>query len=557
MPIRWDPVLARALALELDQALRGARVRGLRVDGEARHLTLLLEERTLEWALHPLRGWLRLGGPGQPAEGDSKLRGRVVAVESPPDERIVRIVLSPADSGPVALVVELMGNQWNALLVEGDPGVIRHALVRRESARPQRVGEPYRPPAPMGRSGPAGQVSEAEWRAVLAGAPHAERSRTLVRSFAWTSPLNADTLLGAPAEPGGPAGLDVGYRRWRPIAEGSVPAQPVVLELPTGLQPYPFPLAATPHHSAPSLLAAFAECAAAAGDARSAATAAIGTELLARLQGALRRAEGRVARMEAESATLEDPAVLRSIADLILARYAEIPHGAAHARLVGFDERSVDVELDPALAPHANAARYYQRATKAERAAERLPRLLEQARAARDRCVSLLERALGGSADEAEIRAALGSEAPHADTPREARLALPYRVFRSSGGLEIRVGRGAAHNDDLTFHHSAPGDVWLHARHVGGAHVILRWAGPGNPPARDLGEAATLAALHSKARTSSSVPVDWTFRKYVRKPRKAPPGRVVAERVETLFVTPDERLLTPLAAGPATDPSPS
>jgi predicted ribosome quality control (RQC) complex YloA/Tae2 family protein len=123
-------------------------------------------------------------------------------------------------------------------------------------------------------------------------------------------------------------------------------------------------------------------------------------------------------------------------------------------------------------------------------------------------------------------------------------------VFRSSGGLEIRVGRGARHNDELTFHHSAPGDVWLHARHVGGAHVILRWPGPGNPPARDLAEAATLAALHSKARTSGSVPVDWTLRKYVRKPRKAPPGRVTVERVETLFVRPEPSLLDALTPSP-------
>jgi predicted ribosome quality control (RQC) complex YloA/Tae2 family protein len=162
--------------------------------------------------------------------------------------------------------------------------------------------------------------------------------------------------------------------------------------------------------------------------------------------------------------------------------------------------------------------------------------------------VALLARALAGSADDAEVREALGGGAPSKDAPREARPSLPYRVFRSSGGLEIRVGRGAKHNDELTFKHSSPGDVWLHARHVGGAHVILRWPGPGNPPARDLAEAATLAALHSKARTSGSVPVDWTFRKYVRKPRKSPPGRVAVERIETLFVRPDPGMLEVLGS---------
>ena len=110
------------------------------------------------------------------------------------------------------------------------------------------------------------------------------------------------------------------------------------------------------------------------------------------------------------------------------------------------------------------------------------------------------------------------------------------------------MGRGARHNDDLTFRHSAPNDVWLHARHTAGAHVILRWTGSGSPPARDLEEAASLAALHSKARTSGTVPVDWTLRKYVRKPRGAAPGSVVPDRVQTLFVTPTPELADQLSS---------
>jgi predicted ribosome quality control (RQC) complex YloA/Tae2 family protein len=111
------------------------------------------------------------------------------------------------------------------------------------------------------------------------------------------------------------------------------------------------------------------------------------------------------------------------------------------------------------------------------------------------------------------------------------------------------VGRGARHNDDLTFHHSAPNDVWLHARHSAGAHVVLRWPGPGNPPAKDLAEAGSLAALHSKARTSKSVPIDWTLRKYVRKPRGSAPGSVVPDRVKTIFVDPDPTLKDTLDVG--------
>ena len=122
---------------------------------------------------------------------------------------------------------------------------------------------------------------------------------------------------------------------------------------------------------------------------------------------------------------------------------------------------------------------------------------------------------------------------------RESR---PFRTYRSSGGLEIWVGRGAASNDTLTFHESSPKDVWLHARDSAGAHVVLRWSRDEPPPSRDLEEAAVLAAWHSKSRGSALVPVDWTRRKYVRKARGGAPGLVLVQRSETVFVKPDERV---------------
>jgi predicted ribosome quality control (RQC) complex YloA/Tae2 family protein len=131
----------------------------------------------------------------------------------------------------------------------------------------------------------------------------------------------------------------------------------------------------------------------------------------------------------------------------------------------------------------------------------------------------------------------------HEGGRRPGEPALPYRVFLSSGGLEIRVGRGAADNDALTFRHSTPDDVWLHARDAAGAHVVLRWNEDAPPPARDLKEAAVLAALNSKAKRSGTVPVDWTLCRYVRKHRGAPPGEVEIQRVKTVFVEPDESLM--------------
>lgn len=159
-----------------------------------------------------------------------------------------------------------------------------------------------------------------------------------------------------------------------------------------------------------------------------------------------------------------------------------------------------------------------------------------------------MERAMAALPQRIAARAAR-ADATRDDSPREpprkgggARSAHPYKRYRSSGGLEIRVGRGAASNDHLTFHGTAGDEVWLHARDARGAHVVLGWRQDSAPPARDLEEAAALAAWHSKARGAALVPVDWTRRKYVRKPRGAAPGLVVLQQAATLFVRPDREL---------------
>ena len=53
-------------------------------------------------------------------------------------------------------------------------------------------------------------------------------------------------------------------------------------------------------------------------------------------------------------------------------------------------------------------------------------------------------------------------------------------------------------------------------------------------------EAAILSAYFSKARDSSSVPVDYTEIRHVKKPSGAKPGFVIYFEQKTLYVTPDE-----------------
>ncbi len=543
MAMTWDAPLTAAVARELDTLLGNDRLRGHRFRWDERELTLFFRTGTLRWSLHPARGWVVFLPPETPPTDARPLSARVVKVEAPPDERLIRIHLRRlrGRSYPIQVVLELMTNQWNALLVEGEDERIRHLLwTRRLAGRTLSVGHPYLPPEPSKRKGIHEPLTLQEWEELTAPATGRDRKSMILDRLAFSSPVNLPALLGeATGEEGGRDGAPPhGYLLWQRLRSLST-LQPCLLDLTGGQQPYPIALKGFRYDELKSVLQAVA----AAAEGGTGETAAL-DKVLERLERALRHARGRINGIRREMAGgRRHHHELRETANLLLAHLGLVERGASSVTLTGFNGETVEISLDPSLSPQDNVQALYREAARSERARKRLPSLLEEAAKKVEELEILRKALVEGHILPAEVEGRLPGDARVRDPsrgPGEER--LPYRRFQSSGGLEIRVGRGGADNDALTFHHARPEDIWLHARDAAGAHVILRWTGQGSPPARDLGEAAVLAALHSRARHTGMAPVDWTRRKYVRKPRKAPPGLVRPERVQTLFVEPDPDL---------------
>ncbi len=112
----------------------------------------------------------------------------------------------------------------------------------------------------------------------------------------------------------------------------------------------------------------------------------------------------------------------------------------------------------------------------------------------------------------------------------------PYREFTGSAGGRVRVGRGAEQNDALTLHVARPHDLWLHAKSRTGAHVVVPLDKGASCPGELLVDAAHLAAHFSEARGEEVVEVQYTPRRYVRKPKGSAPGLVVVEREKVLVL---------------------
>ena len=559
--IRYDSLLVHYLARELGERLSGRRVQGVRFDGEQRRVVLELETETLFWELHPTRGWMRVGpaaaaATNAPAAGGSAAEGwggrevriqrkaRVRSVSALPDDRILEIRLDAAGPDRAArLVVELMTNQWNMAALDAEDRIVAVLWAREAGSRMLRRGASYEPPGGREpREGIDTPLSLQAFRELLGNVPAEKRKSALVRAVAWTSPLNAWSILGAAGEEGAATAdpdddlLISAHERYLGIAS-LPPPHPRILELDRPTL-YPLPLPGVEDRPVLSLLAGME--AVAAIEAPAGLAPEVRQALESRRDDAARRAERLHAEVEAAPGKA---ASLRRRADLLMAHLHTVEKGVSEAELDDFEGGVVRVPLDPTRTAVENAEDLYDRARRRQRAGERLPARVRAAVAERNRLDALLQALDRGEADPAEVERWMKEVRPAEGPSSDDAERLPYRAFRSSGGLEIRVGRSGRGNDELTFHHSSPEDIWLHARDVAGAHVILRWPDrEQNPPKRDLVEAAVLAALNSRARSSGTVPVDWTRRKYVRKPRKAPAGAVLPERVRTLFVEPDPAL---------------
>lgn len=112
----------------------------------------------------------------------------------------------------------------------------------------------------------------------------------------------------------------------------------------------------------------------------------------------------------------------------------------------------------------------------------------------------------------------------------------PFRYYEREG-WQIFVGKNAKNNDELVKFGSKD-DIWMHAKDVGGSHVLIRQKAGKILPKTVLEYAAGLAAWYSKYRTQSLVPVIYTPRKYVRKRKGDPAGMVVVSREQIVIVEP-------------------
>lgn len=268
--------------------------------------------------------------------------------------------------------------------------------------------------------------------------------------------------------------------------------------------------------------------------------------------------------LRTEMQASEEASRYRTQGELLLAHQHEIVQGQSNVELENYyataDESStLLVPLDPRFDAVGNANRLFHKYHKLRRALALLPAQIEQ----NDAELATIEQFLAdldlaeNPAEVMLVKAEVQTAGYMRGKPVEKKArqrpggkgkqgkggkaiapggGVPLTV-QSKEGFTILIGKNSRQNEEVTFHQASGGDLWLHARGVPGAHVIVK-AGGREIPHSTLKQAATLAAYYSQARGSTSVPVDYTLQRHVRHMKNGGPGMVIYERERTMYAEP-------------------
>ncbi len=503
-------------------------------------------------------------------------------------DRFVKLTFIPTSSaqsdagdnddiaGERYLYLELMGKHSNAILTDQNNRIIDSA--RRVSHRINRVREtlpglPYLfPPGIDASALPAPRQFATDVMHALSGNLTTHNTASIAKAIRAASPTIPPFLaeeMALQASGGDPSD----QRCWishlmEPedalcalfeVYSGSVSSAIETIS-PAGVSAYPMPLfslAAASQRSTASLNAAIDRGTALSikQEAASQSTSRLFADMQAELAHLQRTAESML-QTAAEGSRADE---YNRSADLIFAFLGRIPEGASVAvvpDLYDSEQKDTQINLDPQLTPQQNATAYMEKAKLArdrqKRAEARLDALMpriEKFEEAKQKATLQLE----GPDATAKMADAIREELTSAGLLRRPALIHasgenPFaghkiRRLHSPQGYEVLLGETATANDYLTQRIAASGDIWMHVRASTSAHVVIRTSGkPELLPHSVVLWAAGLCAQHSDQKHSSLVAVDYTQKRYVRKPRGSKVGFVLYTHEKTVHVAPEDQL---------------
>lgn len=231
-------------------------------------------------------------------------------------------------------------------------------------------------------------------------------------------------------------------------------------------------------------------------------------------------------------------------ADLISSNFYKIEKGADSVTVENFyDEmKEIEIPLDPTLDGPSNAAKYYKKYSKLKNAASFLTEQIEIGKSEISYLESILlnidfaERPdeIDELYEELEKEGYLKKKKKNNKKKKDSD--ENYITVKTEDGFDIYIGKNNRQNDYLTHKKAKKNDLWFHVKDAPGSHVILK------NDNRDftnnsLLTAAKLAAKYSSLSKSQNIPVDYTFKMYVKRHPAKKPGLVTYTNYKTINIS--------------------
>ena len=256
----------------------------------------------------------------------------------------------------------------------------------------------------------------------------------------------------------------------------------------------------------------------------------------------------RLAAIEGKERDCADMQKNRLYGELLLSNLYMLKEGQSSAALQNYyDEEGgfVNISLDKNLTLKENATRYFkkfdkQKKTLAAIAPQRKETLNElnyidsiKAELNEAGTISELKDIAAeirlfedDSAAKDKKKSKKGEKQPSLSPP------LKYTIK----GYTVRVGKNNMQNEEL-IKSSFGSDIWLHVKNYPSSHVLIS-AENKEVDKEVIVLAAEICAYFSKASNADKIEVDYTLRKFVKKPSGAKPGFVTYKNQTTLTVSP-------------------
>ncbi|PEJ60275.1 hypothetical protein CN692_03000 [Bacillus sp. AFS002410] len=238
--------------------------------------------------------------------------------------------------------------------------------------------------------------------------------------------------------------------------------------------------------------------------------------------------------------------------ELLTANMYAMQKGMKEIEVVNYyDENggTMVIPLSPLKTPSENAQAYFTKYTKLKNSVTHIEEQIKLTTEENDYLETVIQQIESASPrDLEEIREELvetgyirKKKSKKAQKSNKQKVTLDEYI--SSTGEQLLVGKNNKQNEYLTNKLASRDELWFHTKDIPGSHVVIRAK---DPSENAIKEAAIIAAYFSKARQSSSVPVDYTEIRHVKKPSGSKPGFVIYEQNNTVYVTPDEELVLKL-----------